>query len=345
MEPTARRPIGRTALRVTEMGFGAGPISSTRDPVSEPEAYATVTTAYDAGVRYFDTSPYYGYGRSELRVGSALRDRPRDELVISSKIGRWMMPKPDGLDVPGWRAGSVPFMPVFDYSYDGVRRSLEQTLLRLGMNRVDILYVHDVDFWTTRDRDLLEQRFREVMEGAHKALVGLRSSGVIGAFGLGLNEADTAARFVRAGDFDCVLLAGRYTLLEQGALADFMPLCAQRQVSVVIGAPLNSGILATGAVQGARYDYAAPPPDIAERVCRLAAVCERHGVELPAAALQFPLAHPAVASVIPGAINAAEVRKNLALFARPIPAAFWAELRHEKLLDPAAPVPAYADSR
>jgi D-threo-aldose 1-dehydrogenase len=231
-------------------------------------------------------------------------------------------------------------MFTFDYSYDGVQRSLEQTLLRLGTNRIDILYVHDVDFWTTRDRDLLEQRFREVMTGAHRALVGLRASGVIGAFGLGLNESDTAARFVREGDFDCLLLAGRYTLLEQGALSDLLPLCEQRKVDIVIGAPLNSGILATGPVQGALYDYEPPPAEIAERARRLAAVCERHGVELAAAALQFPLAHPAVASIIPGAANAAEQRKNLALFAQTIPADLWAELRAEKLLDPVAPVPA-----
>ena len=339
MDPTALRPLGRTRLRVTQLGFGAGPIAATRDPVTERDAFDTVTAAYQAGVRYFDTSPYYGYGRSELRLGSALRDRKRAELVISSKIGRWMTPKPDELDVPGWRTGSISFMPTFDYSYDGVHRSLEQTLLRLGMNRVDILYVHDVDFWTTRDRDLLDQRFREVMTGAHRALVGLRAAGVIGAFGLGLNEADTAARFVRAGDFDCVLLAGRYTLLEQGALDDFMPLCEERGVGVVIGAPLNSGVLATGPVQGSRYDYLPPPAAVAERVRRIAEICARHGVPLPAAALQFPLAHPAVASVIPGVINTTQMRANLDLFRQPIPADLWAELREAGLLRAEAPVP------
>ena len=339
MDPAATRKLGRAGLRVTQLGFGAGPIAATRKPVSEQEAFATVAAAYQGGVRYFDTSPYYGYGKSELRLGAGLRDHPRDGIVISSKIGRWMTAKPDGLDIPGWRTGSVPFMPTFDYSYEGVMRSLEQTLLRLGTNRVDILYVHDVDFWTTRDRDLLELRFREVMTGAHRALVGLRASGAIGAFGLGLNEADTAARFIREGDFDCLLLAGRYTLLEQGALSDLMPLCEQRDVDVVIGAPFNSGILATGPVQGALYDYLAPPGDIAARARRLGEICARHGVELAAAALQFPLAHPAVASIIPGAANAAEQRKNVALFSQAIPADLWAELRAENLLDPAAPIP------
>jgi D-threo-aldose 1-dehydrogenase len=339
MDPAARRPLGRTPVRVTQLGFGAGPIAGTRVRVSEPDAYATIAAAYQGGVRYFDTAPYYGYGRSELRLGAGLREHPRDEIVISSKIGRWMRPRPDDLEVPEFRTGSLDFFPTFDYSYDGVHRSLEQTLLRVGLNHVDILYVHDVDFWTTRDRDLLEQRFREVMSGAHKALVGLRAAGVIGAFGLGLNEADTAARFVRAGDFDCVLLAGRYTLLEQGALADFMPLCEQRKIGVVIGGPLNSGILATGPVQGALYNYAPPPPEIADRVRRIAAACERHNVEMPAAALQFPLAHPAVASVIPGAASADEQRQNVALFKRPIPPELWVELRSEGLLDPAAPIP------
>lgn len=339
MDPTILRPVGRSGLNVTQFGYGSAPLSGFRDQLAEFDAIDTVVSAYDSGIRLFDTSPYYGYGRAELRLGAALRDRPRGDFVLSTKIGRWLTAIPPGTTVPGWRTGGLPFAPTFDYSYDGVHKSLEQSMLRLGMNRIDIVFIHDVDFWTIRDRALLDERFRQAMEGAYKALDELRRVGTIGAIGVGLNEADASARFVRAGDFDCVLLAGRYTLLEQGALADFLPLCEQRGVSVIIGGPLNSGILATGVRPGALYDYNAPPPEVEDRVRRIQAVCERHGVPMPAAALQFPLGHAAVAAIIPGGKSRAEVTGNLELFRRPIPASLWAELRHEGLLDNAAPLP------
>ncbi len=340
MDPTVLRPLGRSALRVTPFGYGSGTLAGYRDQIPELDAIDTVIAAYENGVRLFDTSPYYGYGRAELRVGAALRDRPRGEFVLSTKIGRVMTAIPHGTTPPaGWRTGGVPFAPAYDYSYDGVHRSLEQSMLRLGMNKVDIVFIHDIDFWTVRDRALLEERFRQAMEGAYKALDELRRAGTIGAIGVGLNEADMSARFVRSGDFDCVLLAGRYTLLEQGALADFLPLCVQRGVGVIIGGPLNSGVLATGARPGALYDYNLAPPEVLDRVRRIQAVCERHNVPMPAAALQFPLGHPAVAAVIPGGKSRAEVTGNLELFRRPIPAALWAELRHEGLLDANAPLP------
>jgi D-threo-aldose 1-dehydrogenase len=340
MDPTARRKLGRSDLSITQFGFGTAPFSGWRDTIPEDVALATIQAAWDGGVRMFDTSPYYGYGRAELRLGTVLRDKPREDYVLSTKIGRVMRPIGRGATPPAdWRPGGLRFAPTYDYSYDGVHRSLEQSMLRMGIDSIDIVFIHDVDFWTTQDRDVLDQRFKQAMEGAHKALVELRAAGVIKAFGVGLNEADTSARFVRAGDFDCVLLAGRYTLLEQGALADFLPLCEQKGVGVIIGGPLNSGILATGVREGARYDYKAPPAHVAEKVTRLAAVCARHNVELPAAALQFPLGHAAVAGVIPGAMNAGEVSGNLALFRKPLPAQLWADLRAEGLLDAAAPVP------
>ena len=339
-EPTARRRLGRTALQVTQFGFGTAPLAGFRTTIPELDAIATVDAAYQAGVRLFDSSPYYGYGRAEMRLGAAIRDRPRDELVVSTKIGRWMTPVPRGATIEGMRRGGLNFYPTFDYSYDGVHRSLEQSLLRLGMDRVDIALVHDVDFWTTGDRGVLEDRFSEVMNGAYRALSDLRGQGVIGAIGVGLNEADMSARFVRAGDFDCVLLAGRYTLLEQRALDDFMPLCAARGVGVIIGGPLNSGVLATGARQGAKYDYNDAPAWVMNRVARIEAVCARHDVPIAAAALQFPLAHPAVSAIIPGAVSKEEMQGNFALMRRPIPAAMWDELRSLGLLDPRAPVPA-----
>ncbi len=339
-DPTARRRLGHTSLQVTQFGFGTAPLAGFRTTIPELDAIATVDAAYQAGVRLFDSSPYYGYGRAELRMGAALRDRPRDDLVVSTKIGRWMTPVPRGTTIDSMRRGGLNHYPTFDYSYDGVHRSLEQSLLRTGLDRVDILLVHDVDFWTTGDRMVLEDRFRDVMDGAHRALVDLRSQGVIGAIGVGLNEADMSARFVRAGDFDCVLLAGRYTLLEQKALDDFMPLCEKRNVSVILGGPLNSGVLATGARQGAKYDYSDAPKWVMNRVARIEEVCIRHGVPLAAAALQFPLAHPAIASIIPGAVSKEEMLGNFALLRHPIPAALWEELRQLRLLDPRAPVPA-----
>jgi D-threo-aldose 1-dehydrogenase len=294
-------------------------------------------------VRFFDTSPFYGYGRSELRFGAVLRDKPRDEYVLSTKIGRLMHVARQGeVPLPDTRPNGLPgFLPAYDYSYDGVMRCLEQSFLRLGIARVDVLLVHDVDVRSIGDLGVLEERFRAVMDSGYRALDDLRSAGVIGAIGCGLNETEMCLRFARAGDFDCMLLAGRYTLLEQaGALAEFLPYCEQRGMGVILGGPYNSGILAGPVREGATYDYAVAPAAVVERARRIEAVCGRHGVPLPAAALQFPLAHPAVCAVIPGALSRGEVEQNLAHVRRPIPAALWAELRHEGLLDPAAPVPA-----
>ena len=340
MDPSRRRRLGRTQLEVTALGFGAAPIGGFRATIPDRAALAVVDAAWEQGVRLFDTSPFYGSGRSELRVGSALRARPRDEYVLSTKIGRWMRPLRRGETVAGLREGGLEFAPTFDYSYDGTMRSIEQSHLRLGLARIDVLLIHDVDFWSLKDRDLLETHFKQAMDGAYRALDELRRAGVIGAIGCGLNETEMCLRFARAGDFDCMLLAGRYTLLEQGALAELLPLCERKNLAIILGGPLNSGILAGVAGPQAKYDYADPPPAVVEKVARLDAVCRRHGVPLAAAALQFPLAHPAIATIIPGALNRAEVEANAAHLRRAIPAALWQELRHERLIDPAAPVPA-----
>lgn len=341
MNPTEKRRLGRTAIEVTALGFGAAPIGGFRATIPEGEAQGLLDAAWDGGVRYFDTSPFYGYGRSELRVGHALRQHPRGEFVLSTKIGRTMRAlRPGEASPDGMRQNGLPgFVPTFDYSYDGVMRSLEQSCLRMGLARIDVLLIHDIDFWTIRDHAILEDRFRTVMDGGYRALDELRRAGVIGAIGCGLNEADMCLRFAKAGDFDCMLLAGRYTLLEQGAMSGFLPYCATRGMSVIIGGPFNSGILAREVKDGAPYDYVAAPPEIIAKARRIEAVCHRHGVPLPAAALQFVLAHPVVCSVIPGALSAAEVTQNLAHLRHAIPAALWQDLTSEGLLDPAAPVP------
>ncbi len=344
MDHIAARRLGTTQLSVTELGFGAAPIGGFRATITEAEAQALLDATWQGGVRYFDTSPFYGYGRSELRLGHFLRQYPREECVVSTKIGRVMHPLRPGEALPAdLRSNGLPgFVPTFDYSYDGVMRSLEQSCLRLGIARIDILLVHDIDFWTIQDRDLLDQRFRTLMDSGYRALDELRSAGVIGAIGCGLNEADMCLRFAQAGNFDCMLLAGRYTLLEQGALDEFMPYAEAHNVSVIIGGPYNSGILAGDVPDHATHDYKAAPRHLIERARRIAAVCQRHHVPLAAAALQFPLAHPAVTSVIPGALSAREVQQNLGYLRQPIPAALWQELRAEGLLAPTAPIPGQA---
>ena len=344
MDHIAARRIGTTALSVSELGFGAAPIGGFRATISEAEAQALLETAWQGGVRFFDTSPFYGYGRSELRLGHFLRQYPREEFIISTKIGRVMHPQRPGEPAPDdLRSNGLPgFIPAFDYSYDGVMRSLEQSCLRLGISRMDILLVHDIDFWTIQDRALLEQRFRTLMDSGYRALDELRSAGVIGAIGCGLNEADMCLRFAQAGNFDCMLLAGRYTLLEQGALDAFLPYAEAHNVSVIIGGPYNSGILAGDVPDHATHDYKAAPRHLIEKARRIAVVCQRHHVPLAAAALQFPLAHPAVASVIPGALSAREVQQNLGHLRQPVPAALWQELRVEGLLAPTAPIPGQA---
>lgn len=341
MDPLSKRRIGGSAVEVTALGFGGAPIGGFRATIPESEAQSLLEAAWDGGVRYFDTSPFYGYGRSELRMGHALRQRPRADYVLSTKIGRHMRAlKPGEAPPPGMRANGLPgFVPTFDYSYDGVMRSLEQSHLRLGIDRIDVVLIHDIDFWTIGDHAVLEDRFRTVMEGGYRALHELRAAGAIGAIGAGLNETEMCLRFAKAGDFDCMLLAGRYTLLEQGAMAEFLPYCTTRGMSVIIGGPYNSGILAGEVRDDATYDYAAAPSPIVAKARAIEAVCRRHQVPLPTAALQFPLAHPQVCSIIPGALSRREVEQNIAHLRAPIPMALWQELKAEKLIDPASPVP------
>jgi D-threo-aldose 1-dehydrogenase len=336
-----RRRVGKTRLEVTTLGLGGAPMGGFRANISDAEAVGLTDAAYQLGVRFFDTSPFYGYGRSELRMGAGLREKPRDDYVLSTKIGRILHAlKPGEVPPADFRENGLPgFAPVFDYSYDGVMRSLEHSHFRLGISRIDIALVHDVDFWTTRDRAILDQRFKTVMDSGFRALDELRRAGVIGAIGVGINESDTSLRFIQAGDFDCMLLAGRYTLLEQGGLEAFLPECVKRGVSVILGGPYNSGILTGGVKDDTTHDYAQAPAPLIDKARRIEAVCQRHGVELGAAALQFPLFHPALCAVIPGALAAREVKQNVERMVVKIPSELWSELKREKLLDPNAPTP------
>jgi len=331
------RPLGRTGLRVSQLGFGGAPLGNLFAALSDAAAGETVAAAFEAGIRVFDTAPLYGHGLSERRIGAALRHRRRDEFALATKVGRLLRPDPraeGGLyrDIP-------PFAAVYDYSYDGVLRSIEDSLQRLGLARVDIVHIHDVDIWTHKSQAAMDARFAEVMAGGYRALLRLREEKAIGAIGVGVNEWQACERFAEAGDFDCFLLAGRYTLLEQAALDSFLPLCLRRNIAVIIGGPFNTGILATGAIAGATYNYRPATEAVRERVRSIESVCRDHGVALASAALQFPLHHPAVASVIPGARSAGEVAANIATLEAPIPPALWQALKHEGLLREDAPTP------
>jgi D-threo-aldose 1-dehydrogenase len=339
MQPSATRTLGRSGLAVTIMGFGGAPLGNMYQALSDEDARATVRACFAAGIRYFDTAPLYGFGLSEHRVGEALRGADRDAFALSTKVGRLLRPGDPRTLAHGQFKNALPFAEVYDYSYDGVMRSVEDSLQRLGMHRIDILLVHDLDVWTHGSEAARQERVAEFMGGGYRALVELRDAGAVRAIGAGVNETEACQDLALRGDFDCFLLAGRYTLLEQGPLDAFLPLCERRNIALIIGGAYNTGILATGAVEGAYFQYAPAPPEIMDRVRQIEAICARNGVRLPTAALQFPLGHPAVATVIPGTRSPAEVEQNLAIFAPDVPPDFWAELKHEGLLRADAPTP------
>lgn len=343
MTPTDTHNLNnRTALPVplTAMGFGGAPLGNLYRKITEDEAQATLQAAYDAGIRFFDTAPQYGLGRSEQRYGEALRRFGRDTVQLSTKIGRLLVDcAPDEVtpeafvDVPQKRI-------VFDYTYGGVMRSYEASKARLGVERADILLVHDVDVFSQGSQEASDAKVRELFDGGgYRALDELRRSGDVTAIGAGVNEWQVCERLLGLGDFDGFLLAGRYTLLEQEALDSFLPLCVKRDVGIILGGPYNSGILATGAVPSAKYNYADAAPEILERVAKIEAVCAAHDTPLIAAALQFVMGHTAVKTVIPGAMSADEVRANVAVFNTDIPDGLWSDLRGEGLIRPDAPLP------
>lgn len=325
---------------LTRMGFGGAPLGNLYRKVSDADAQAALQSAFDAGIRFFDTAPQYGLGRSEYRFGEAIRRFGRENIQLSTKIGRLLLDcephevTPEAfVDVPQKRI-------VFDYTYDGVMRSYEASRDRIGVANADILLVHDVCAFSQGSQEMSDAKVRELFDGGgYKALVELRDAGEIAAIGAGVNEWQVCEKLLGLGDFDGFLLAGRYTLLEQESLDSFLPLCEKRDVGIILGGPYNSGILATGPVPGAKYNYSDAPEDILERVRRIETVCAAHDTPLIAAALQFVLGHTAVKTVVPGAVNAAEVQANVALLERTIPAQLWSDLRTEGLIRPDAPLP------
>lgn len=328
------RRVAGTALMLPELGIGTAPLGNLFAPVSDEAARATLDTAFAAGIGYADTAPYYGFGLAEKRLGAAAAGR---ELAISTKVGRLLVPVE--APVPEERHcyhSPEPFDPVYDYRHDAVLRSHEESLKRLGRDRVDLLFVHDIG--RTTHGEAHEATVAQLVEGGGlAALERLRGEGAIHGFGLGVNEVEVCLELMDRAHLDVILLAGRYTLLEQGALDELLPRCLAEGRSIVIGGPYNSGILAGG---GARtYNYGAAPEAVIARAEAIEAVCARHEVSASAAALQFPLAHPAVVSVIPGLASPEQVRQTLERYATEVPADLWAELKHEGLLREDAPVP------
>ena len=312
-----RAQVGNTKLQVTRLGMGTAPIGNLYNPVTDAEAHETVRRSYEKGVRFFDTAPLYGAGGSEKRLGEALRGTPRDEIVIQTKVGRIVRPD-----------GSI----YFDYSRDGVMKSLEDSLERLGMDRVDILLVHDPDFENE------EAHYRQALDEAFPTLIELREQGVISAVGAGMNQWEMEWAFARNIDLNCFLLAGRYTLLEQTSL-EFLDWCTENDVSIFLGGVYNSGILVTGPVEGAKYNYEDAPPEILAKAGRLQEVTERHGVPLHVAALHFAGAHPAIASLVIGSASAGEADDNRAIWDVETPVEMWRELRELDLIEAEAPLP------
>jgi D-threo-aldose 1-dehydrogenase len=339
MKASEKKKFGRTSLEVTTMGFGTAPIGNQFRVVGEDAAREVIKAAWDAGLRYFDTAPMYGHGLSEHRLGESLRPYPRDEYVLSTKVGRLLKPVPRGGVASAFWLDLPPFEIVHDYSYDATMRSFEDSLQRLGVARFDILFIHDIDNFS-HPPDRQKAHFRTAMDGGYKALDRLRSEGLVSAIGVGCNEWQVCEAALRERDFDCFLLAGRYTLLEQDALDTFLPLCEERYVAIVLGGGFNSGILATGAVKGAHYNYSEAEEPILARVRKIEAVCKKFDVPMKAAALQFVLAHPLIPTNIPGTRTKAHLDENIALIGHPIPAEFWAALKKEGLVRDNAPTPA-----
>ncbi|RTM13955.1 MAG: aldo/keto reductase [Bradyrhizobiaceae bacterium] len=315
------------SLDVTSIGLGSAPLGGLFSPVSDADAEATIARAWSAGVRFFDTAPLYGFGLAERRLGAFLRQQKRDSYVISTKVGRLLRAPNDGTAEDEHYKGTPRERPVFDFSYDGVMRSVEESLGRLGLDRVDVLLVHDPD-----------DHYDEAVSGAFRALQRLRENGTVKAIGAGMNQSEMLVRFAEAVPVDCFLLAGRYTLLDQGALDALFPLCTAKSIGILLGGIYNSGILANPHT-GAKFNYQDADASLVARVLELDALCRKHGTELKAAALQFCMSNPAVTVAVMGARNAAEVSDNIAMSEKPVPATFWQELRARNLVDARAPLP------
>lgn len=345
MDPFERNQVGTTGLSITQFGFGGGTLGDPTDIIEDAQAWDTVSAAYDGGVRHFDTAPWYGLTKSEHRLGRYLGTRPRDTYTVSTKVGRIMFAPDDPVAfrdsrwLQRWKGG-LPFDLRFDYTREGVMRSYEDSLQRLGINRVDALVIHDLNTRHRLDEAGVAAGMKELdAGGGYATLVELKNAGLVKAIGAGINLVGMVPRFIENFDLDFYLIASPYTLLDQHALDEELAMCVAHGASVIIGGVFSSGILATGAVPGALYAYQPAPEAIFDKTRRIEDVCARHDVPLPAAALQFPFGHASVVSVILGANSRAIVESNIAAMRLSIPSDFWAELKHDGLLRNDAPTP------
>ena len=341
MNPFEKRELGKTGINVTPLGFGAAQLGELYRTVSEDEAQQAIAAAYEAGVTFWDTSPWYGLGLSEHRIGHYLRQRTRDSFTLQTKVGRVMSRPPDlaNVDTDPW-AGGLPFVYRFDYSYDAIMRSYEDSLMRLGLNRVDLLLIHDLDHEEHGSEQAVSRYMKQLSDGGgFKALDGLRSAGEIKGIGAGINQAHMIRRILNEFEMDVFLVAMPYSLLDQSPLEKELAICTQRNIGIVKGAPYASGVLATGSVSDSKFNYEKAPGHVMEKVRAIETVCKRHTVPLRAAALQFLLGHESIATVIPGPTSKAEVLDNIEMMSVSIANEFWADLKGEGLLQENAPTP------
>ena len=329
--------LGKTGIEVSVIGFGGAPLGDLFENLDDQVCYDTLKKSLNNGINFFDTSPFYGFGLSEHRIGNYLKSIRRKDFVLCTKVGRYMTPENPNRINRGVFKGGLNFSPNLDYSYDGVMKSFEQSLLRLGLSEIDICLIHDVDKWTHGDE--VEMYFKEAMNGAYKALEKLKSEKVIKGIGVGLNESDMCARFAEAGDFDCMILAGRYSLLEQGALDVFFPLARQKKIGVILAGVFNSGILIKGVGENSTYDYKGIPDHIAKKYFEIDKICKEFEVPIGAAALQFCNANSVVSTMILGMDNPSQINENINLLNYKIDKEFWLKLIKKQLIDPKSPVP------
>ncbi len=340
MNNILQREVGGTGTNVTEFGLGTAPLGDLFEVLDEEKAQGILQAAWDVGVRFYDTSPYYGSGKSEHRVGHFLRQKPRDEFILSTKVGRVFHPANSPATFEsGPFMGGLPFEFTVDYSYDGIMRSYEDSLQRLSLPTIDLLVIHDLDFYFYETEARVNAYLTQLYTSGWRALDELRRHGLVKGVGAGINELGMIPRFLDLVDLDFFLVAYGYNLLTQAMLEEEFPLCEQRGISIIVGAVFASGILATGAVPGARYFYAPASPEVMEKTNRIEQICRRFQTPLPCAALQFLLANPIVAAIIPGAIETAHVQTNFDLLQRPVPAELWSALKSEGLLREDAPTP------
>jgi D-threo-aldose 1-dehydrogenase len=337
MQVNDRKRLGRSSVDVTAMTFGGAPIGNFLRPFSETAAATMVDQAWDLGIRTFDTAPLYGHGLSEHRLGHALRERPRADYTLVTKVGRVLTACDPGRVESGLWVEPAPFEARYDYSYDGIMRSVENSLQRMLTDRFDVLLMHDIDRYTHGDKQ--PAMFQTAVEDGFRALVKLRDEGIVKAIGFGVNEVDVCTEAIKRADADCVLLAGRYTLLEQDPLDELLPLCEANDIGMILGGVYNSGILATGPVEGAKFNYGPAPLEVLARARQIEQICRQHDVPLPAAALQFASAHPVVSSVCIGSRNVEQQASSAGLFSRGIPAQLWQDLRDAELIREDAPTP------